>query len=127
MKGADAFKKIDVSGLQRTPQGIYRVTVSPTDVFKPVSRFVNILASGALALQLAIDRGCGPAQQVGPNKFQGTLVFDTGLPVAEVPARLYNVCFAGKGTLLAQVRSDAQGKFLFSCGHAGVVLGQSAS
>jgi len=33
VKAADASKDIDVSGLQRTPQGLYEVTVTPTDVF----------------------------------------------------------------------------------------------
>ena len=36
VKGADASKDIDVSGLQRPPLGIYQVTVTPTDVPVPV-------------------------------------------------------------------------------------------
>ena len=54
---ADASKEIDVSGLQRTPQGLYQLTVTPTDVFKPVSQFVTIPASGALAVTITVDKG----------------------------------------------------------------------
>jgi hypothetical protein len=45
-KGLDASREIAVKGLRRAPQGMYEVTVSPTDVFHPQSQFVNIPASG---------------------------------------------------------------------------------
>jgi hypothetical protein len=51
---ADASKDIDVSGLQRTPQGLYQVTVTPTNVFKPLSQFLTIPASGFNTVQFII-------------------------------------------------------------------------
>jgi hypothetical protein len=57
VKGQDASKEIDVSGLQRTPVGLYQLTVTPTDVFTPVSQFVTIPASGSIAVTVVIDKG----------------------------------------------------------------------
>src|SRR5689334_19533814 len=57
VRKANASKDIDVRGLQRTPQGLYQITVTPTDVFKPVSQFVNIPASGFNTLEIIIDKG----------------------------------------------------------------------
>jgi IPT/TIG domain len=56
-RGADASKNIDVPGLQRAPNGLYQVTVTPTDVFKPSSQFVNIPASGFATATFVIDKG----------------------------------------------------------------------
>jgi hypothetical protein len=62
--GADASKDIDVRGLQRTPRGLYQVTVTPTDVFKPTSQFVTVPASGFVTVEFIIDKAagteCGP-------------------------------------------------------------------
>src|SRR5712692_9335747 len=60
VKGADASKDIDVSGLQRTPQGLYQLTVTPTDVFKPTSQFVTIPSSGFNTVEFIIDKGMQP-------------------------------------------------------------------
>ena len=57
VKGVDASKDIKVSGLQRTPRGIYKVTVTPTDVFKPTAQFVTIPASGFDTVEFIVDRG----------------------------------------------------------------------
>ena len=65
VKGADASKDIDVSGLQRTPQGLYQVTVTPTDVFKPTPQFVTIPASGFNTVEFVIDKDTGT--QPGPT------------------------------------------------------------
>ena len=56
VKGADASKDIDVSGLERTPRGLYQVTVTPTDVFKPTSQFVTVPASGFHTVEFIIDK-----------------------------------------------------------------------
>jgi hypothetical protein len=61
VRGQDASKEIDVSGLQRTPNGLYQLTVTPTDVFTPVSQFVTIPASGSVAVTVVIDKGRGTA------------------------------------------------------------------
>ena len=45
------------------------------------------------------------------HTIQGSLVFDNGLPAAEITVRLYNVGFAGKDTQLGEVKADGQGKY----------------
>jgi hypothetical protein len=64
VKAADASKDIDISGLQRTPQGLYQVTVTPTSVFRPSSQFVNIPASGFNTVEFVIASAGGT--QKGP-------------------------------------------------------------
>jgi hypothetical protein len=64
VKAAPASKEIDVRGLRRTPVGLYQLTVIPTDVFKPVSQFVNIPASSFNTLEIVIDKG--PVGKPGP-------------------------------------------------------------
>src|SRR5258708_2921781 len=76
--GADASKPIDVSGLERSPRGHYQLTVTPTDVFEPVSQVVNIPADGFATAVVRIDKAAAQAHQGGPNTLQGNLVFDTG-------------------------------------------------
>ena len=56
VKGADASQDIDVRGLQRTPRGLYQVTVIPTDVFKPTSQFATIPASGFNTVEFIIRK-----------------------------------------------------------------------
>ncbi len=122
VKGTDASKDIDVGGLQRVPAGLYELMVTPTDVFRPVTRFVTIPASGATAVSLTIDKGGGGASGggsgghgAGPLKLQGKLVFDHGMPAAGLTVRLYSVDFGGSVTGLAQTRSEAGGSYSFSC------------
>ena len=57
VRGVGASKDINVSGLQRTPRGLYQVTVTPTDVFKPTAQFVTIPASGFETVEFIVDRG----------------------------------------------------------------------
>jgi len=55
VKGVDASKDIDVKGLQRTPQGLYLVTVIPTvGRFRPTGQFVTIPASGFATAEFVI-------------------------------------------------------------------------
>jgi hypothetical protein len=56
VKGVSSSKDIDVKGLQRTPQGLYEVTVTPTGVFKPTSQFVTIPASGFVTVEFIINK-----------------------------------------------------------------------
>jgi len=56
VKGADASKDIDVSGLQRPPLGIYQVTVTPTDVPVPVSQPLTVPPRGFSTLEFVIDK-----------------------------------------------------------------------
>ena len=56
IKAADASKDIDVTGLQRTPQVSYLVTVTPTDVLVPVSQSVTVPNSGLVTVQFVVDK-----------------------------------------------------------------------
>lgn len=55
VQSADASQDIDVGGLSRTPLGLYEVTVTPSNVFKPISQFVTIPASGFVTVQFVIN------------------------------------------------------------------------
>ncbi len=46
IRGVSASGVIAITGLRRTPQGLYKITVTPTEVFTPEGQFVNIPASG---------------------------------------------------------------------------------
>ncbi len=74
--GVAASKDIDVRGLRRTPQGLYQVTVTPTDVFKPASLFVNIPASGFNTVEIVIDKGSS-GTPVPPPTGNGYRVYGT--------------------------------------------------
>jgi hypothetical protein len=64
VNGVDASKDIAISGLQRAPQGIYEVTVTPSGVFAPASQFVMIPASGVKTAEFLFAAAPGP--QPGP-------------------------------------------------------------
>ena len=54
-RNLDASKAIAIKGLMRAPQGLYQVTVTPTSVFRPVSQFVNVPASGSTAVEFIVE------------------------------------------------------------------------
>jgi hypothetical protein len=91
VKNADASKDIDVKGLQRTPQGLYQVTVTPTDVFKPNSQFVTIPASGFVTVEFVIDKGGQGGNGGGSSKgtVQGKVVDQDGIPLANTRVSLF--------------------------------------
>jgi hypothetical protein len=88
LKAQDASKNIDVSGLQRAPQGNYQLTVTAAGVVKPVSQSVTIPATGFATATLVIDKGGQTSG--GPNKVQGNLIFDNGLAAAGITVRVFN-------------------------------------
>lgn len=73
VKGADASKDIDISGLQRPPQGNYQVTVTPTDVSKPASQIVTVPARGFNTFEFTIDKAAPtiPGPPVVPGGLAG--------------------------------------------------------
>ncbi len=111
LKAQDASKNIDVSGLQRAPQGNYQLTVTAAGVPKPVTQSVAIPATGFATATLVIDKG---GQTSGPNNVQGNLIFDNGLAAAGITVRVFNVSFGGQDVKLGEVTSDAQGKYSIS-------------
>ena len=62
IRGANASQTIAITGLHRTPQGLYQVTVTPTDHFSPEGQFVNIPASGFATLEFVLRRKVKPPQ-----------------------------------------------------------------
>jgi hypothetical protein len=111
LKGRSAAKEIDVKGLERG--AVYELTVTPTDVGKPVSQEVSIPARGFAKVKVVIDKGT----HVASHTLGGNLVFDHGLLAAGVTVRLYSVGFGGKDTLAGEVQSDATGKYSFNYSH----------
>jgi hypothetical protein len=109
LKAQDTSRDIAVSGLQRSPQGNYQLTVTPTDVAKSATQSVAIPATGFSTVTLVIDKGSG--QQSGPNVVQGNLVFDNGLAAAGITVRVFHVSFGGQDVKLGEAVSDAQGKY----------------
>ncbi len=53
VKGADASKTIEVTGLRGSPRGLYRVRVEAPS-YLPVARFINVPASGARLVEQAL-------------------------------------------------------------------------
>src|SRR5882724_4115375 len=66
-RGLDASREINIEGLRRAPTGDYQITVTPTDVFKPQSQFVNIPASGFATMTDTIDHARVPAPHPDPT------------------------------------------------------------
>jgi hypothetical protein len=95
IKAADASKDIDITGLQRTPQISYRVTVTPTDVSVPVSQSLTVPSSGFVTIQFVIDKtGMAAIPSPLPTTPVKTAsivihpvppVFPVPLPIAPVP------------------------------------------
>ena len=56
IKGADASKDIDVTGLQRSPAGVYQMIVTAGDATKPATQFVTIPATGFNTVEVILDK-----------------------------------------------------------------------
>ena len=115
LKG-DASKDIDVSGLQRGPQGAYQLTVTAGSAFQPVSQTVSIPPEGFATVRIVVPAKATDVTntQSSSNTLRGSLVFDHGQLAAGVAARLYNVGFGGKDQLLAETKTNAQGEYSFA-------------
>src|SRR5260370_3637324 len=123
IKAADASKDIDVTGLQRSPAGVYQMIVTAGDTAKPASQFVTIPATGFNTVEVVFDKpaaaradtapaatttaaGTGtvtsPAVVITNNKhtIQGTLTFDNGLPATQITAHLSSVVYGGNDVKL---------------------------
>ena len=134
IKGADASKDIDVTGLQRSPEGVYQVIVTARDAAKPASQFVTIPATGFNTIEVVLDKpssskadvlsaatttadgsGTQTDAEVGilTNRFivEGRLTFDAGLPAGGITTRLYSVVFGGNDVRLQETKTDAQGNY----------------
>ena len=136
---ADASVSIDIRGLRRDLPGLHEITVTPTGSSHSVSQLVAVPAEGFETVRFIVDAETVPAathgaktQKGAPSppagaggssssratgescKLSGHLVFDRGLPAAEIETRLYNVGFAGQDTLLGQTATGKDGSYSIS-------------
>jgi hypothetical protein len=115
VKRADASRDIDVRGLLRAPYGRYRVIVTPTDVFKPVSQFVNIPASGFNTLEIVIDKGAAekPAAPAGIAGFKvfGRVRDQFQRPMQYVTVKAYDKDIRSDQPLGHPAVTDASGAY----------------
>ena len=113
VKGELASRDIDVRGLQRTPVGLYQLTVIPTDVFKPVSQFVNIPASGFNTLEIVIDKG--PVEKPGPPadtyKVYGLVRDQFQRPMASAVVKVSDKDIRNEQLLGRPATTDASGTY----------------
>lgn len=57
LHSADGSKAINVAGLHRAPQGLYKVTVTSTAFFAPTNQFVTVPASGFATVTFKLEHG----------------------------------------------------------------------
>lgn len=70
IRGVEASRPITISGLKRGPQGIYRLTVTPTDVNDPQMQFVSIVsipASGSASIEATLSQQPGSTTGKPPH------------------------------------------------------------
>src|ERR1700693_3500532 len=115
VKGANASRDIDVRGLLRAPHGHYQVIVTPTDVFKPVSQFVNIPASGFNTLEIVIDKGAAekPAASTGTGgcRVSGTVRDKSQRPMEHATVKAYDKDIRSEQPLGQPAVTDASGAY----------------
>jgi hypothetical protein len=111
-RGLDASREINIAGLRRAPIGDYQITVTPTDVFKPQSQFVNIPASGFATMTVTIDRA--DTQNPKPDTafvVKGTVRTAAGVPFTNGLVRAIHQTTFGP-VFLGEGKTDAQGNYL---------------
>ncbi len=115
IKNAAASRDIDVRGLQRAPQGLYQLTVTPTDVFKPVSQFVNIPSGGFNTLEIVIDKGSTdkPTPPLGGEGYRvfGTVRDSLQEPMTGVTVKVVDKDIRGEQPLGSPATTDASGAY----------------
>ncbi len=111
--GADASKEIDVRGLQRSPQGLYQVTVIPTDTAQPVSQFVNVPPRGFATVEIVIDKR-GGTQNGDGYRVTGTVRDKLQRPLPGVVVRVTDKDIRSEQPLGQAVVTDASGAYQVS-------------
>src|SRR5215216_5415632 len=111
-RGLDASREINIAGLRRAPTGGYQIIVTPTDVFKPQSQFVNIPASGFATMTVTIDRAVTPVPKPDPIfVVKGIVRTATAAPFAKALVRAIHQNDSDP-VLLGEGRTDTQGNYL---------------
>src|SRR4051812_38502946 len=105
LRGIDASKTIEVTGLHRAPVGLHKVTVTPIAEFKPQAQFVNIPASGFATVEFAFGRVSSVDYIV-----KGVVRYSNGQPAAGVTVRAYDLDLRSK-QLLGKASTSKPGKY----------------
>jgi hypothetical protein len=109
LRGLDASRDIPILQNQDVPPGIYRFTVTAPGA-NPVETQVTIGPNGPFTVTVVVPSAPARVQA----SVQGSIVFDHGLPGADIPVRLYTIGFAGADRMIAEIKTDAQGRYTFS-------------
>jgi hypothetical protein len=113
-RGLDASREINIAGLRRAPTGDYKITVTPTDVFKPQSQFINIPASGFLTIEVIIKderiTGPGPEPAAKLNRVEGQVSRPDGTFLADTLVQAFDLNL-GEEQFLGKAITDANGNF----------------
>src|SRR5262249_39690966 len=87
VKAANASRDIDI---RLCAPGLYQLTVTPTDVFKPVSRFVSVPPSGCVVIEVTIDKGAQPPVVKSGYKVYGFVRDASQLPLAGASVKAFD-------------------------------------
>ncbi len=90
-RDVDASQEIDIRGLRRAPEGIYKVFVTVADPWKQQGKFVNIPPSGFATLDFVFDQA-GEPDGPGDGSFVvlGTVRYPDGRPLAQTLVRAFD-------------------------------------
>src|SRR5262249_55936366 len=106
---ADASRDIDIKLHHR---GLYHLTVTPTDPYKPVSRTVAVCDGGSLTIAVVIEKGPEPPPIDGPAyKVFGTVRDALQNPLAGPTGAAFDKDIRGEQPLGRPVTTDASGAY----------------
>jgi hypothetical protein len=108
VKAADATKDIEVEVRGR---GLYHLTVTPTDVFKPVSRVVNVRTAGATTVEIVIAKGESPPADGMMPKVYGVVRDTSQKPLHGAMVRAFDKDIRGAQPLGQPAVTDADGGY----------------
>lgn len=116
LRRLDASREIPVSGLRRAPQGLYQITVTPSEHFDPQSQFINIPASGSKTVEFTYAKQpddkpptLAPGGET-PYSVEGKIHYTDGQPFFGGLVRAIHETEPGQ-PLLGEDRTDSQGHY----------------
>ncbi len=89
--------------------GVYHLTVTPTDVFKPVSRTVCVTAGACITIEMVIDKG--PSQPTGGYRVFGAVRDALQRPLVGVTVKAFDKDIRGEQPLGEPATTDASGTY----------------
>jgi hypothetical protein len=114
LQDADASKDIIVT---LSSPGLYHLTVTPTDVFKPVSRVVNLHPRGIPTLEVIIDKGTPPPSENTGYKVYGVVRDTLQKPLAAATVKAFDKDIRSEQPLGNAVTTDASGAYQIIYSH----------